>query len=131
VNSLFGDGARVRRALDDGNKELDGKGPKVLTFSSHIVPEEGRDALRLATGHHRFRLFLSKDIPYILGVHAGTRCSAVEAGGSGKATWSTGSSHRRWLGHRCQQMKLNLSEHDVRHTARSCATTATFRAAVS
>ena len=120
VNSLFGDGASacVVRS-DDGDKNKDGKGPRILTFSSHIVPEEwGAMRFDWHPGHHRFHFFLSKDIPYILGVHAGTPVQRLlEGGGIRKGDVE------HWVIHTgggsvidAIKMKLNLSEHDVRHT---------------
>ena len=80
-------------------------------------------------GHHRYHFFLSKDIPYILGVHAGTPVQRLlEGGGIRKGDVEHWVTTRAAAGHRRDQMKLNSSEHDVRHTRSVLRDTATSRA---
>ena len=116
VNSLFGDGcsAVVVRAGHDGDT-----GPEILTFASHIVPEQwGAMRFDWHPERHRWRFFLSKDIPYILGVHADKPINRLLQGAGVRR-----GDIEHWVMHTgggsvidAIKLKLNLSEHDVRHT---------------
>jgi polyketide synthase Type III len=71
VNSLFGDGtAAVVVSAGESSATGAQAGPQVLDFESHMMPEEWR-AMRFDWHEEpaRWRFQLSRDIPYLLGVH--------------------------------------------------------------
>lgn len=115
VNSLFGDGAGAL-VLGTGPAE---KGPAILDFECHMIPEQW-DSMRF--DYHperdRWRFFLSKDIPYILGVHSNTPIdSLLERNGVRRRDIE------HWVIHTgggavidAIKLKLGLTEHDIRHT---------------
>jgi alkylresorcinol/alkylpyrone synthase/polyketide synthase Type III len=69
VNSLFGDGAAALVVRADAPGEPP-DGPRVLDFESHMIGEEWA-AMRFEWHDERSRWHfrLSRDIPYVLGVH--------------------------------------------------------------
>ena len=120
VNSLFGDGtaAVVVRAGESG-ADSGSPGPRVLDFESHMMPEEWQ-AMRFDWHEElaRWRFQLSRDIPYLLGVH----CTApvrrlLERNGLRRHDID------HWILHTgggavidAVKYALGLTEYDVRHT---------------
>jgi 3,5-dihydroxyphenylacetyl-CoA synthase len=119
VNSLFADGAASLVVQADADEPDSRPGPRLVDFESHMIPEEW--------GSMRFdwhdelacwRFYLSRNIPYVLGVHAATPVSRL--------LQRNGVKRRdidHWIIHTgggavidAIKLKLGLTEHDVRHT---------------
>ncbi|MBX9857271.1 MAG: hypothetical protein K2Y26_17205, partial [Gemmatimonadaceae bacterium] len=116
VNSLFGDGCGA--ALITGPEE--GKGPRLLGFTSQIVPAAWRAISYHWSAHHgKFELYLDKSIPDVLGEHSPTPISALLAGFG-----LCRSAITHWLVHAGGKKVISaikeanqLTDHDVRHSS--------------
>lgn len=116
VNSLFGDGAA---AVVISAKPFDSisTGPKILGFSSHIIPE-AIDAMRIDLKENKYAFYLDKQIPYVIGLHVRTPVdNLLQQFGRKRRDIN------HWIIHSGGQKvidslkyALNLTEHDVRHT---------------
>ena len=116
VNSLFGDGAAAV-AISQKSFSVVPTGPKILGFTSHIIPE-AMDAIRLDFKDNKYSLYLDKHIPYLLGLHARIPVNNL--------LQRFGCKHRHiqhWVIHSggrkvidSIKYALNLTEYDLRHT---------------
>lgn len=117
VNSLFGDGAACAAIVAFAD-EL-GHGPKLLRFSSWIMPE-AIDAMRVDWNeeHGRFSFFLDPDVPYVVGANAERACDRLLAdtgiGRSQVSHWIVHSGGRKVID--AVRVNLGLSRDEVRHT---------------
>ena len=116
VNSLFGDGAAAA-VISSRSNPNPRKGPKVLGFSSHIIPE-AVEAMRLDFDGSKHSFFLDPGIPYLLGQHVKTPVEALlkRFGLKRRAIqhWILHSGGRKVID--SIKYALNITEHDVRHT---------------
>jgi len=123
VNSLFGDGAAaialVSGGLPDDSLSAVAKGPRLISFASHIITD-ALDAMRYdwdgAQG--KFSFFLDPGIPYVVGAHAELVVDRLLSG-----TGLRRSDIGHWLVHSggkkvidAVRINLGLTRHDVRHT---------------
>ena len=123
VNSLFGDGAAAIALISGGQADDPlvpaAKGPRLLSFASHIITD-ALDAMRYdwdgAAG--KFSFFLDPDIPYVVGAHAELVVGRLLSG-----TGLRRSDIRHWVVHSggkkvidAVRVNLGLTRHDVRHT---------------
>ncbi len=116
VNALFGDGAAALVVGADDSKK---NAPEVIGFTRHMIGEEwGAMRFDWHDELHRWRFYLSKEIPYLLGVHVDKPVRAL---------LDTHKVHLgdvdHWIIHTgggsvvdAIRFKLGLSEHAVRHT---------------
>ena len=116
VNSLFGDGAAAA-VISAKSFDHTPAGPKILGFSSHIIPE-AIDAMRLELREHKYAFCLDKQIPYVLGLHARTPVDHLLKRFDRKrrdiAHWVVHSGGRKVID--AIKYTLNITDHDVRHT---------------
>lgn len=116
VNSLFGDGAAAA-VISAKPFPLVPTGPKILGFTSHIIPE-AIDAIRLDFEETKYSLYLDKQIPYLLGLNVNTPVDNL--------LWRFNRKRRdikHWIIHSggrkvidSLKYSLNITEHDVRYT---------------
>jgi 3,5-dihydroxyphenylacetyl-CoA synthase len=120
VNSLFADGTAAIVVRADSNAGPEGAlGPAVLDFESHMIPEEWRAmSFEWDDETERWRFFLGRNIPYILGVHCAEPVNRL-LGRNGVRRHDV----EHWIIHTgggavidAIRHKLGLTEHDVRHT---------------
>ncbi|HEX2572697.1 MAG TPA: type III polyketide synthase [Polyangia bacterium] len=116
VNGIFGDGAAALVVAGDAPPA---HGPRLVDFAHHLIPEE-RDAMRFDWDEpaQRWRFFLSRDIPEVLG-----EAVARPVGRLLSAHGRTTSDVRHWVLHTgggtvidAIRRRLGLSEADVRHS---------------
>ena len=75
VNSLFGDGCG---AMLVSTGDTFDSGPEVLGFASHIVNDAWKAiSFNWSSSHHKFELFLDREIPRVLGEHSPKPISAL------------------------------------------------------
>jgi len=114
VNSLFGDGAA---AAVIGTAPT--SGPTVLGFESHTITE-AIDAMRYDwdDADHKFRFFLDREIPYVIGAHAEAPVERLLSRFGLKrrhvAHWIVHSGGKKVVD--AIQYNLGLTSHAVRHT---------------
>ena len=114
VNSLFGDGAA---AAVIGTAPT--AGPAVLGFESHTITE-AIDAMRYDwdDADHKFRFFLDREIPYVIGAHAEAPVERLLRHFGLKrrhvAHWIVHSGGKKVVD--AVQYNLGLTSHAVRHT---------------
>jgi predicted naringenin-chalcone synthase len=119
VNSLFADGAAAVVVRADEDDRDTRPGPKIIDFESHMIPEEW-GAMRFDWHDELacWRFYLSRNIPYVLGVHCATPVdSLLRRNGIRRQEID------HWILHTgggavidAIKHKLGLTEHDVRHT---------------
>ena len=116
VNSLFGDGAAAAVISAKPFSSIP-TGPKILGFSSHIIPE-AIDAIRLDFQETKYELYLDKQIPYLLGLHVRTPVDNLLGRFDRKRRdiqhWIIHSGGRKVID--AIEYSLNITEHDPRHT---------------
>ena len=121
VNSLFGDGAAAVAVvrLSVGAEAFETAGPRLIDFSSHMMPDAIR-AMRVAWDDDsgKFRFLLEPEIPYVIGANAEVALNRLMV----KTGISPGEV-RHWIVHSggrkvidAARVNLGLSRHDVRHT---------------
>ena len=116
VNSLFGDGAAA--LLVQADEALSAQdGPQLLGFESYLL-NEAIDGMRFDFVDGRFSFFLDRDVPYLIGQHAGRPVEALLKRFGLKKRDVT-----HWLIHSggkkvidSIKYHLGITEHDVRHT---------------
>ncbi|MBP0017932.1 MAG: type III polyketide synthase [Cyanobacteria bacterium SBLK] len=121
VNSLFGDGAAAAivsaRSFPTPSGALPSQGPKILGFSSHIMPE-AIDAIRLDWQDNKYALYLDKQIPYLLGRNVKIPVDNLLRRFHRKRRdvrhWTIHSGGRKVID--SIEYSLNITKHDVRHT---------------
>jgi polyketide synthase Type III len=116
VNSLFGDGAAaVAVAAGPGAT----KGPAVLKFASHLIPE-AISAMRYDwdDDQNKFSFYIDRDVPYVVGANAEQILASLLANTAVRqsdiAHWLVHSGGKRVID--SVRVNLGLSEYDVRHT---------------
>jgi predicted naringenin-chalcone synthase len=117
VNALFGDGAAALVVKASANP-TPGK-PVIQDFKSHMIPEEwGAMRFDWHEDLHRWRFFLSKDIPYVLGDHMHHPVGRLL-----KPHNLEQNQIKHWICHTggglvidSVKKALELTEHDVRHS---------------
>lgn len=116
VNCLFGDGAAALVVAVRPEDERR-RGPKILGFASHIIPE-AIDAMRFDFDGVKNSFFLDKGIPYVIGesVHIPVDALLNKFGIRRReiAHWVVHSGGRKVID--SIKYSLGLSDHDVRHT---------------
>lgn len=116
VNSLFGDGAAAAIVSGRAFPGLS-TGPKILGFSSHIMPE-AIDAIRLDWQATHYALYLDRQIPYLLGRNVKIPVDRLLDRFNRKRRdiqhWVIHSGGRKVID--SIKYALNITEHDVRHT---------------
>ena len=118
VNSLFGDGAAAV-ALVTGAGSVTQSLPRVLNFSSHLIPEASH-AMRIDwnESHGKFNFALEQDVPYVVGAHArdpvGRLLDKAGLTHSDVAHWIIHSGGRKVID--SVRVNLGLTRTDVRHT---------------
>lgn len=119
VNSLFSDGAAAIVVRCDAGETGSPLGPSIVDFESHMIPEEW-GAMRFDWNDELgcWQFYLSKNIPYLLGVY-----SATPIGNLLKRNGVRLRDIDHWIFHTgggavidAIKLKLGLTEHDVRHT---------------
>lgn len=119
VNSLFGDGAAALAVIAGNNLNLAKNLPKILSFSSCIIPE-AMDAMRFDWDerHGKFSFYLSRDVPYVIGAHVGTVVKELlDKSGKRKsdvAHWIVHSGGKKVID--SIKVNLGLTATDLRHT---------------
>jgi 3,5-dihydroxyphenylacetyl-CoA synthase len=121
VNSLFGDGAAAvaLRAPGRGD-DPGGRGPRVLAFASHLIPE-AMDAMRYDWDDHKskFSFYLDPDIPYVVGANSERVVDRLLTGAglrrSDIAQWLVHSGGKKVID--AVRINLGLTRHDLRHTS--------------
>ncbi|MGI8548674.1 MAG: 3,5-dihydroxyphenylacetyl-CoA synthase DpgA [Gemmatimonadaceae bacterium] len=117
VNSLFGDGAAALALMAPSAVSVEG--PRLLRFSSHMIPEAIR-AMRVdwREGDGKFSFFLDPDVPYVVGANVE---QAIERLLDGTGLHRTDIGH--WIVHSggrkvidAIRVNLGLTRDDVRHT---------------
>ena len=116
VNSLFGDGAAAA-VISSRDFPAVTTGPKILGFTSHIVPEAiGAMGLDFINNKHAF--YLDRQTPYLVGANIKIPVDNLLASCNLKIR-----DIRHWVIHSggnkvidSIKYALNISEHDVRHT---------------
>ncbi|WP_315765136.1 MULTISPECIES: 3,5-dihydroxyphenylacetyl-CoA synthase DpgA [unclassified Bradyrhizobium] len=118
VNSLFGDGAAALAVISGGGS-YGRKGPRLLDFSSHLVPEASQ-AMRIewSESHGKFKFCLDPRVPYVVGEHSPTAVGRL-LNGTGIALsdvthWIVHSGGRKVID--AVRVNLGLTRMDVRHT---------------
>jgi predicted naringenin-chalcone synthase len=117
VNSLFGDGAAAMSVIAD--TEDDAAGPRLLGFSSCMIPE-AIDAMRIdwREDHGKFSFSLDAAVPYVVGLHAeGVVDRLLHDAGlrrSDVAHWLIHSGGKKVID--AARVNLGLTRADVRHT---------------
>jgi 3,5-dihydroxyphenylacetyl-CoA synthase len=120
VNSLFGDGcaAIAMRSSDSDDAVF---APKVLSFSSHLIPDTWRAmSYHWNEEHGKFSFNLARDVPYVLGSHAhkpvakllkpyGLRTRDI-------SHWIIHSGGKKVLD--AIKYTVGITAHDVRHTTK-------------
>lgn len=118
VNSLFGDGAAALAIITGGNAR-EQVGPRLILFSSHLVPEASQ-AMRIewSEDQGKFKFCLDPQVPYVVGEH-----SPVAVGRLLDATGITVPDVTHWIIHSggrkvidAVRVNLGLTRADVRHT---------------
>jgi 3,5-dihydroxyphenylacetyl-CoA synthase len=119
VNSLFADGAAAIVVRADPAEAGNPPWPSIIDFESHMIPEEW-GAMRFDWHDELacWRFYLSRNIPYLLGVHcANPVINLLKRNGVRRRDID------HWIIHTgggavidAIKLKLGLSEHDVRHT---------------
>lgn len=116
VNCLFGDGAAAV-VLSGRSGFADSRGPQLLGFSSHIIPEKV-DAMRFDFDGVKNSFFLDKEIPHVLGEHVHTPVDALLKAFDLKrrnvSHWIVHSGGKKILD--AIKYSLNIVDHDLRHT---------------
>jgi len=123
VNSLFGDGAAaiavVSGSQPDDLPACADRGPRLLSFASHIVTD-ALEAMRYDwdDAAAKFSFFLDPDIPYVVGAHAelvvGRLLSGTGLRRSDISHWLIHSGGKKVID--AVRVNLGLTRHDVRHT---------------
>ncbi|NDK29595.1 type III polyketide synthase [Streptomyces sp. TR1341] len=117
VNGLFGDGAAAVGVL--AGAETRAAGPRVLKFSSRIIPE-AVEAMRYDWDdvQGKFSFFIDRDVPYVVGAHAEEAIDTLLDG-----TGLRRSDIDHWIVHSggkkvidAVKVNLGLEAHDLRHT---------------
>jgi len=114
VNSLFGDGCGAI-LLSSG---ASAGGPEILALASRIVPDAWNAiSYHWMPEHHRFALYLDKDIPNVLGIHSPAPVTALL-----DALALCRGDVKHWLVHAGGKKVISaigqangLTDHDLRH----------------
>jgi 3,5-dihydroxyphenylacetyl-CoA synthase len=114
VNCLFGDGAAAVVVGVDSDKR---RGPHIIGFSSHIIPQ-AINAMRFDFDGEKNSFFLDKNIPYVIGeqVHVPVDALLQRFGLKRRdiSHWVVHSGGKKVLD--SIKYSLGLSDHDLRHT---------------
>lgn len=118
VNSLFGDGAAAV-AVRAAGPEAEERGPALLRFTSHIIPEAvGAMRYDWDDDHGKFSFYLDPEVPYVVGANAETAVARLLEGTGVRAGeiahWVVHSGGKKVID--AVRVNLGLSRHDVRHT---------------
>jgi polyketide synthase Type III len=123
VNSLFGDGAAAIALVADDGRDAKilpaARGPRVLSFASHIITDAiGAMRYDWDRAQSKLSFFLDPDIPYVVGAHAELVVGRLLAG-----TGLRRSDISHWIVHSggkkvidAIRANLRLTRYDVRHT---------------
>jgi polyketide synthase Type III len=116
VNSLFGDGCAAALVCADGATD---KGPAVLGFQSHLIPEAwGAMRYDWSTEHGKFSFHLARDVPYVLGLNTEIPVDALLGRFNLKrrdiAHWIIHSGGKKVID--AIKYNIGITAHDVRHT---------------
>ncbi|MFD8377072.1 3,5-dihydroxyphenylacetyl-CoA synthase DpgA [Streptomyces sp. NPDC059679] len=119
VNSLFGDGAAAVAVSTGAVAVEPGPAPRLLRFASHIIPEaSGAMGSDWDDTAGKFRFFLDRDVPSVLGADVETVVDRLLDGtGLGRgdvAHWVIHSGGKKIV--ESVRSNLGLTRHDVRHT---------------
>lgn len=116
VNSLFGDGSGAVLLKTDDDA---GTGPRLLGFASYVIPDAWEAiSYHWSSEHHKFQLYLDREIPMLLGLHSPAPISALLERFS-----LCRCDVKHWLIHAGGKKVVSairdangLTEHDVRHS---------------
>jgi len=118
VNSLFGDGAAAVLVREDGDDGWQ-QGPIVEDFEPHII-SEAIDAMRYELENTKLSFYLSRDIPYRIGLNVEKPVSRLLGHHGLKRKdidhWVVHSGGKKVID--AIEYNIGLTDHDLRHTLR-------------